>query len=186
MPPRMVSFDAGLIFHLLCRGHNRNPIFYDTEDYLHFLQGMKRFLLPVVDILVYCLMPNHYPLLVRIRDHVQDPGLLSNAMQRLIISHTSYMNRKYGRSGALFQGRFQSRQITEHAYLRTVCIFIHGNPVKDGLVSQPEDWIYSNYREWIGQRDGTLVNRRFIEEYFDSSGKYAGWVHEALRVKRPT
>ncbi len=183
MPRRKVSFIPGEIFHFLCRGHNRGVIFLEPGNYLYFLKGVQRYLVPVVDILAYCLMPTHYHLLIRVKEDVMDPVLVSTAMQKLAVSYTSMANRRYDRVGALFQGRFQSLWVTDHAYLRTLCIYIHANPVKDGLVDHPEDWPYSNYQEWIGLRNGSLVDMDFVEDMFGSGEMYAGWVQEVLRDK---
>ncbi len=77
MPRRKVLFIPGEIFHFLCRGHNRGIIFHEPGNYLYFLKGVQQYLVPVVDILAYCLMPTHYHLLVRIKEDVMDPVLVS-------------------------------------------------------------------------------------------------------------
>ena len=62
-------------------------------------------------------------------------------------------------------------------------MYLHANPVKDGLVVAPEDWIYSNYLEWLGQRDGTLVDREFIKENFGLPVEYQTLVMEYIKTR---
>ncbi|MDO9128229.1 MAG: hypothetical protein Q7U34_00030 [Anaerolineales bacterium] len=69
-------------------------------------------------------------------------------------------------------------------YLLNLCVYIHANPVKDGLVADPEDWPYSNYLEWMGLRDGTLVDREFISEHFGAPAEYQSLVMEYLETRR--
>jgi hypothetical protein len=83
----------------------------------------------------------------------------------------------------LFQGAFQSKLIEKYPYLLNLCIYIHANPVKDGLVSDLSDWPYSNYLEWLGQRDGTLVDHEFIREHFDTPVAYQALVRDYLQTK---
>lgn len=80
-------------------------------------------------------------------------------MQKLGISYTKAINKRFDRVGALFQGQFQGKLVTTQTHLLNLCIYIHANPVKDGLVAHPEEWEFSNYLEWMGWREGRLVNR---------------------------
>jgi hypothetical protein len=90
---------------------------------------------------------------------------------------------KFERVGSLFQGQFQAKPIQTYPHLLNLCIYIHANPVKDGLVALPEDWIYSNYLEWLGQRAGTLVDRGFIQEHFGSPAEYQELVMHFVRTR---
>jgi hypothetical protein len=104
--------------------------------------------------------------------------VVSRAMQKFLISYTKAINKRFSRVGALFQGQFQANPIQHYDHLLNLCIYIHANPVKDGLVNFPEDWIYSNYLEWIGKREGMLVDREFMAEHFSSSDEYRALVKE--------
>jgi len=179
MPKRKVSLDSGLFFHFINLGSNRELIFLEPEDYLHFLRGVQRWLAPVVEILAYCLMPTHYHILGRIRQDMES-SQVSAAMQRLGVSHASMINKRYDRIGPLFKGRFEALPVTEYAYLSTLCLYIHSNPVKARLVGQPEEWVYSNYLEWIGLRDGTLVERTFVDDMFGGGLMYRTYMMEML------
>ncbi len=154
MPYRATTFKAGNFYHLYNRGNNRQNIFFERENYLHFLRLLRRHL-PTDDleILAYCLMPNHYHLLVHLKS-----GNLSERMKAMSLAYTKGMNVRYNRVGALFQGRFCSIQVDHEAYLVHLVRYIHLNPVKDRLVMHPEEWEFSSYREYAGLRNGTLPN----------------------------
>ena len=117
---------------------------------------------------------------------------VSLAMQKFGISYTKAINKRFGRVGALFQGQFhlylrywrrQGKPIRNYAHLLSLCVYIHANPVKDGLVALPEDWEYSNYLDWIGLRSGTLLDREFIQEHFGSPAEYKSLVLDYLRTR---
>ncbi len=175
MPRRQTLFVPGCFYHLYNRGNNRQTIFFEPDNYLYFLRGVHRYLTPVLDILAYCLMPTHYHLLVRVREAKTSEvsSAISKAMMRLAVSYTKAINKRFDRVGALFQGAFQAKLVTADAHLRHLCIYIHANPVKDGLVADPADWPYSNYLEWIGVRDGRLADRRFIREMYPHAPEQA-------------
>ena len=108
---------------------------------------------------------------------------ISNAMMRLSVSYTKAINKRFQRVGSLFQGQFQAKPIDTYSHLLNLCVYTHANPVKDGLVALPEDWIYSNYLEWLGQREGTLVDREFIQENFSSPAEYQTLVMEYIKTR---
>ncbi len=110
--------------------------------------------------------------------------VLSNAMMRLGVSYTKAINKRFERTGALFQGQFQAKPVTTYKHLLTLCAYIHANPVKDGLAAAPEMWDFSNYLEWLGLRDGTLVNREFISENFGTGEEYKKFVADYLRNRQ--
>ena len=101
-------------------------------------------------------------------------------MQRLGLSYTKAINKKFDRVGSLFQGVYQAKLIQTESHLLHLCCYIHGNPVKDGLVADPADWQYSNYLEWLGEREGTLFDPKFVRDYFTSPKEYRQFVHDDL------
>lgn len=125
-------------------------------------------------------MPNHYHFLVR-QDGNEPAG---NLPQFVFNSYTKAYNKKYSHSGTLFEERFRAKVIQTSSYLLHLCRYIHGNPVKDGMVADPADWEYSNYLEWIGKRPGSLVDRNFIKDQFSNSEEYKKFVYEYLNSRR--
>lgn len=190
MPRRQTPFAPDVYYHFYNRGNNRQAIFFETDNYLYFLSGVKKYLLPVVNIVAYCLMPTHYHILVRVKPQTSEvfktsevSKQVSRAMQKFLISYTKAINKRFERVGSLFQGQFQAKPIQTYPHLLNLCVYIHANPVKDGLVALPEDWIYSNYLEWLGQRNGTLVDREFIQEHFGSPAEYQELVMSFVRTR---
>jgi putative transposase len=193
MPRRSIPFLPDQYYHFYNRGNNRQPVFFARANYLYFLRGIKKYLCGYLDILAYCLLPTHYHILGRVRSgktsevlktsEVSDASkLVSRAMQKFGISYTKAMNKRFGRVGALFQGQFQAKPIRYYNHLLNLCIYIHANPVKNGLVKLPEDWEFSNYPEWLNLRDGTLVDRELISAIFGTVEEYKTLVMEYVRT----
>ena len=128
--------------------------------------------------IAYCLEPNHYHFLTR-QDGNEPAG---NLPQFVFNSYTKAYNKMYQHSGTLFEGRFHAKPVQTSSHLLHLCRYIHGNPVKDSLVTDPADWPYSNYLEWIGERNGTLVDREFITSQFDNAEEYKKFLFEYLKT----
>ncbi|HHH41248.1 MAG TPA: transposase, partial [Chloroflexi bacterium] len=190
MPRRTTPLLAGEYYHLYNRGHNRQPIFFERENYLFFLRRVREYLRgesqtsevwgePEVrptsevwtSIVAYCLMPNHFHLLVCPHD-----DQLSRRLQRFSISYTKAMNNRYERTGALFQGQFQAVHVDRNDYLLHLSRYIHLNPVAAGLVARPEDWEFSSYREYVNLRRGTLPDPAIVLSQFPTPAAYRAFV----------
>jgi putative transposase len=164
---------AGHYYHVYNRGCNRQPIFANAGNYLFLLRRAKSYLTDApLSVIAYCLMPNHYHFLLR----PEQDDALSPFIQRLFNSYTQAFNKQQGRSGTLFEGRAQSIPVDTEQYVIHLCRYIHLNPVKADLVSHPADWPYSNYLEWVGRRDGALVDRQFVQQYFPTAADYEAFV----------
>jgi len=193
MPRRLIPFVPELHYHIYNRGNNRERIFFEPDNYLYFLNQIKKYLVPVMDILVYCLMPTHYHIVGRIKPtQISEISKISEisgaevstAMMKLSVSYTKAINKRFQRAGVLFQGQFQAKPVLTSSYLLNLCRYIHGNPVKDGLVADITQWQYSNYLEWIGERDGKLVDKAFVQDNFDTPDEYRKFVLEYLRTRQ--
>ncbi len=101
-----------------------------------------------VDVHAFCLMRNHFHLLI----HTPDGGL-SKMMQTFSARFTQHINRRRDRDGPLFRGRFKSVAIDSDGQLLQTSVYIHRNPVAAGLVSSAEDWLWSSARNYINERD---------------------------------
>ena len=160
MVKRHYQFNINEFYHIYNRGVNREKIFFEEDNYQYFLKGIKRYLLPIFAISAYCLMPTHYHLLVRIRDSSSesDPGFrVGRAMQKLSISYTKAINRRYDRVGALFQGAYNIKVIDTSKHLNTIIPYIHQNPINAGLVSNEIDWKYSSASVYSGKEESELI-----------------------------
>ncbi|MFZ1756348.1 MAG: transposase [Caldilineaceae bacterium] len=173
MPARKLKFEPGNYYHIYNRGAGKRSIFYRHEDYMNFLQRFKENTAKTnASIIAYCLMPNHFHFLLRQNDEMS-VGL---AVQRICLGYAKHLNIKYEEQGALFAGRFQAILVSTDEYLRHLCRYIHANPVIAGIALTPDLWPYSNYLEWIGQRQGTLVDRKFVQKHFPTPEHYISFV----------
>ena len=144
--PLRVEF-SGAFYHVISRGNSGEPIFKTGRDKEKFLEYVKRTheLFSLV-IHTYCLMANHYHLLVE-----TPQANLSSSIQWLNVSYATFFNKKHGRNGHLFQGRFKALLVDADAYLKQLCRYIHLNPVRAGLVPTPSAYHWSSYSAFIGK-----------------------------------
>jgi hypothetical protein len=124
-------------------------------------------------------MPNHYHFLIR-QDGVE---LISAFIQRTFNSYTKAFNKSYQRTGTLFEGPFKSIHVEMDNHLIHLCRYIHLNPLEAGLVTNLDDWPYSNYLEWVGKRAGTLYDVQFVQTYFANPDEYEQFVLEYIPSK---
>ena len=138
----------GAFHHITSRGVARQDIFFDDADRDMFLQLLAQAYQRWGVILhAYCLMTNHYHL------EIQTPeGYLSRSLQWVNQNYASYVNRRYQRSGHLFQGRFKSVLVEAEAHLHELTRYIHLNPVRAGMVTAPALYPWSSYPDYLGLR----------------------------------
>lgn len=173
-----LAWRSGEYYHIYNRGARRITIFREPKNYLFVTARLRKYAEALsLSVISYCLMPNHYHLLIR-QDGDQPAGLLP---QRVFNSYTKAYNKLYQQSGTLFEHRFRAKTIRSSAHLLHLCRYIHANPVKDGLVADPAEWPYSNYLEWIGEREDALIDRRFILAQFNNGADYRAFVTDYLR-----
>lgn len=185
--PLRIEF-AGALYHVTSRGDRREPIFEDDVDRVAFLN----ILLEVVGRFnwlchAYCLMTNHYHLVVETPD-----GNLSKGMRHLNGMYTQASNRRHKRTGHLFQGRFKAILVDKDRYLLELARYVVLNPVRAGMVKRPEEYVWSSYRAMVGEcptpawlaTDGLLAQfgsrraearRRYAQFVSDGIGKASVW-----------
>lgn len=144
------------VYHVASRGSDKKPIFRLDEDRERFLERLQltveRYRLPC---LAYCLMDNHYHLIVRTPD-----ARLSAAMRELNGGYSKQFNAIHRRSAHLFRNRFMAQLIDSDSYLLIVCRYVAHNPVRAGLCQEPSTWKWSSYRATVGIDPA----RRFLDE----------------------
>jgi REP-associated tyrosine transposase len=143
--PRRIEY-AGALYHVTSRGDRKEAIYEDDFD-------RKRFLEILGDVVsrfnwvchAYCLMGNHYHLLIETPD-----GNLSKGMRQLNGVYTQVSNRRHERVGHLFQGRYKAILVDANAYFLELNRYVVLNPVRASLVDHPGDWLWSSYRAVVG------------------------------------
>ncbi len=168
MPYRKQIFSSGNYYHIYNRGINRENIFFEKDNYIFFLKQLRKYFFPdTASIVAYCLMPNHYHLLIFLKQ-----TNLAQTMQKFTLSYAKAINKKFARVGSLFQGPFKAVQVNKDEYLLHLSRYIHLNPVQANLVRKPEDWVFSSYRDYIGLRNGTLIDNDVVMSQFANKIEY--------------
>lgn len=152
--PRKLS-NSG-VYHIMLRGTNKQRIFHDDRDYQTFLEGLRKYRNQSnFALMAYCFMPNHLHLLLR-ADAGSEP--IGKIMRRLGTWYVYRYNRRYERSGPLFEGRYKSEAVEDDAYFLTALRYIHRNPVKAGMVSSPVLYPYSSCAFYLSAQADDLVD----------------------------
>jgi REP element-mobilizing transposase RayT len=148
--PRL--FAAGVLYHVIVRGNQRRKTFTAESDYRGYIERLARYRKKYDYVLhAYCLMPNHVHLLV---ESSEQP--LAKFMQGLQQSYSQYFNKRHGKSGHVFEGRYKAIICQKDPYLLELIRYIHLNPVRAGIVKSPERYRYSGdyaYLQGQGQRN---------------------------------
>jgi REP element-mobilizing transposase RayT len=184
--PLRIEFE-GALFHVTSRGDRRESIYDDDEDRALFLATFA----DVIDRMnwlchAYCLMTNHYHLLIETPD-----GNLSKGMRQLNGVFTQASNRRHGRCGHLFQGRFKGILVDKEPHLLELSRYVVLNPVRAGMVTAPTDWPWSSYRAMVGTAEppAWLETSRLLARFGacldDAKARYAQFVAEGIHAESP-
>lgn len=213
---RNFSLSIGEFYHLYNRGTDKRIVFLDEDDRTRFVKLLylcnsnKNIVFrdfpigstyeyeredTLVDIGAYCLMPNHFHLLV----HEKVDSGISIFMQKLSTAYSMYFNKKYKRTGSLFEGRFKARHANSDEYLKYLFAYIHLNPVKivdplwkengikDRIVAQDhlDDYQHSSYPDYQGidRPEAKILNYGAFPGYFTTTNDFSSFVNEWLSFK---
>src|SRR3989344_309730 len=208
MPIRTTPLVNNYFYHVYNRGVEKRVTYLDKRDYIHFLRILNyyRYSDPkpsfskttqeqikniqdnekIVEIISYCLMPNHYHLLIK---QLKDGGI-SEFMRKISDGHTKYFNTRHNRVGPLFQGTFKAVLIETDKQLIHISRYIHLNPLVSLLVKDLKTYTWSSYPDYVGTRDGKLVSKNEILGFFKDSSEYekfvldkAGYAMDLERIK---
>lgn len=216
MSSRKISFNSGEYYHVYNRGNSKQTIFHDMGDYHRFVKliflsnGKENFKFhlirndiyeffrgePIVDVGAYCLMPNHFHLLL-----TQPPaGSISKFMQKLTTSYSMYYNNKYERTGTLFEGKFKSEHINSDRYLKYLFSYIHLNPIKlidknwkeAGIKNKIQaikflkQYQFSSYHDYAGieRQQKVVLNSKVFPDYFYTAGQFKKEIFDWLNFER--
>jgi REP element-mobilizing transposase RayT len=172
---------GGAFYHVTSRGNERRKIFYADSDYKKFKVYLREAQEKYGYLLhSYVLMANHYHLLIETPE-----ANMSQVMHFINGSYTTYINRKRGRVGHLFQGRYKAILIERDQYLLELSRYIHMNPVRAGLAKRPEEYPYSSYGVLIGRSKenfvyGDLIWRMISGERGNGKKRYRTFVEDGI------
>jgi putative transposase len=162
-------------YHAYNRGDRKQKIFFDIENYHFLLHLCHKYIARYrVTIAAYCFMPNHYHFMLK----QNMEGNIGMFLKTVFNSYTQAINKRYGYSGTLFQGQVKVKHVDTEKYILQLIRYIHLNPVEARLVSSPEEWQFSNYREWIGRRNSEMIDVTLFHSFFSSHSMYMKFVEK--------
>jgi REP element-mobilizing transposase RayT len=172
--PLRIEFD-GALYHLTSRGNEHKAIFKDDPDRQLFLKTLAEVVRRFHWLChAYCLMDNHYHLVVETPD-----ANLSKGMRQLNGLYTQAFNRRHRRVGHVFQGRFKGILVQKESHFLEVCRYVVLNPVAAGMVSHPGEWAWSSYRASSGK--SSVPEYLTVDEVLGQFGKRRGVAQEKYR-----
>ena len=169
--------ETGKMYHLYNRGNNRENLFYKKENYHYFIRQFDKYLSCFVDVYAYCLLPNHFHFLIKIKEEdeifrnirdviAQSDGIskptskiISEQFRRFFISYSQAINKQEKRVGSLFQKHFKIKEVNNDSYFSQLVFYIHANPQKHGLIDDFRQWNYSSYHSIIAEKISKLKKK---------------------------
>ncbi len=172
-----MRFEQEEPYHVYNRGNQKQPIFFNNDNYIFFQKKIKDQLLPVSEIVAYCLMPNHFHLLLQptgnglFERKTFGGKFMQELSYRIGILTSSYcqaINKQNNWVGSLFQQKTKSKLLTTYvndwgiSYFEQCFHYIHKNPVVAGLVTDPRDWPFSSYIDYVDAGRESFCNRKLF------------------------
>ena len=168
-PYRTAPLKHGETYHIYNKAVGNELLFRTEKDYHFFLDKYERFILPYTEIYSYCLLPNHFHFLMRIKnpDEIINTFDINRAFVNFFISYSRSYNNAYKRLGRLFCQPYKRIMVEEEDYLRTLVCYIHRNPIHHGYCDNYKDWKYSSFSAFQPGKK-TKVSTKQVMEYFYS------------------
>jgi putative transposase len=211
---RYIEFSIDEFYHIFNRGNDKRNIFLKFSDYERFIKllfvcnSSKPVVFKtiqggaldkidrgevLVDIGAYCLMPNHFHLLI----HEQKEDGISLFMQKLSTAYSMYFNKRHNRTGKLFEGVFRAEYVDKDEYLEYLFAYIHLNPIKlidpkwredgiqdmDGAKKYLKEYKYSSYQDYVGEKrpESIILNKEAFPEYFESVKDFDDFITDMMK-----
>lgn len=186
MEIRKTKLQPAHYYHIFNRGINGEKIFFEQRNYTFFLERYTKYVYPFVDTFAYCLLGNHFHLLIRVRSDEELEKVIktkadkpsywhvSNAFSSFLQSYTRAINKAYGRTGAIFETPFKRIEVKDEAYFTSLVNYIHQNPEKHGLISDFRDYEHSSYHTHLS-RKVTKLSREDVIAWFGDKEEYVNF-----------
>jgi len=163
-------------YHVYNRGNNSCLLFYNDKNYEFFLRRFDMYLSDFVDVYAYCLLPNHFHLLVRIKEVelVDEHGeieSITKAFHRFFTSYSKAINNQENRHGSLFENPFKRKEITDENYFANLVFYIHANPQLHGLTTDFKTYYWSSFTRILIDKPIKLIKEEVLD-WFDDKENY--------------
>ena len=192
----MKPLQHGNYYHVYNRGIDGCDIFRENTNYEYFLKLYEKYIDPIADTYAFVLMKNHFHFLVRIknREDLNLPGLENleglkkipppyQHFSNLFNAYSKAFNKKYNRTGSLFEKNFRRKQIDSQEYLKQVILYIHNNPVHHRFCDHAEDYPWSTYKVCIAVKP-TKLKRDVVMGWFDDVGNFKYLHNQKIEVAK--
>jgi REP element-mobilizing transposase RayT len=146
MKPTQIPLQEGKYYHIYNRGNNRETLFYTESNYKYFLKKYDKYLSEYIDTYAYCLLPNHFHLLISVKELKDTPletgnkkvqtleQIISFQFRKFFTSYAMSINLQKNRTGSLFQKSFKRKEVANDTYFSNLILYIHANPQLHGLI----------------------------------------------------
>ncbi|PSR54936.1 hypothetical protein AHMF7605_16210 [Adhaeribacter arboris] len=184
MANKRIPFEPDKMYHVYNQGNGGESIFRSDENYYYFLKKYAQYIYPIAETFAYCLMPNHFHLLIRIRSAEELlklvknpvgfenlPGFISRQFSHFFNAYAKAFNAQYHRKGSLFRGDVNRKLVSQESYYTKLIAYIHLNPVRHGFVEQPADWSHTSYHSFLVSKP-TLLQRQEVLDWFGGQEVY--------------
>lgn len=176
-----IPLENGKYYHIYNRGNNGIDLFYETENYNHFLRLYEKYIDPIAETFAWCLMKNHFHILVYIKETSEiditkleytstgKPKIISASKQfsNLFNAYTLAMNKRYNRTGSLFEKNFKRKVVTSENYFQKLIFYIHNNPVHHRFAEHIVEYPWTSYGTIISTKQTKLQRNKVIETFND-------------------
>jgi REP-associated tyrosine transposase len=184
-------------YHIFNHANGNENLFREKENYRFFLGKYDSYIHPVAETLAYCLMPNHFHFLIKIKTEEQllaafpkfktlekllGENCISKQFSNLFSSYTQSYNKKYKRTGSLFMKNFKRQAVTSDSYFSKIIHYIHANPVHHGFVDAMHEWRWSSYNTILSNAD-TKINRNEVLHWFNGNEGFIQFHQQPVHLK---
>ncbi len=164
-------------YHLYNRGNNKQKVFFTDENYSFFLKYFDTYLSPVLNVYAYCLLPNHYHILIKTKPETEVSSLtifgkklkykerLTSLFKKFFISYAKAINKQESRTGSLFEKPFHRKYITNENYLIRTILYIHLNPFHHKLNTDYRKYKWSSYVRFMNNKPSRLMKEEVLNMF---------------------
>ncbi|MGE0088029.1 MAG: transposase [Bacteroidales bacterium] len=188
MADSQTPMEADRFFHIYNHAVGNEKLFKSNGNYSHFTMLFKKYMIDYVELYAYCLMPNHFHFILKIRSEQEITNVLkinqkpfnkaestskvlSRQFSHFFNSYAQAYNKQYNRKGSLFANRFRRKNIDNEQYFTKLVCYVHLNPVQADLCSKIEDWQHSSYNSII-KDDSTIIEREKVLKLFEGKQNF--------------
>jgi putative transposase len=193
MKPTQIPLQEGKYYHIYNRGNNSETLFYTEDNYKYFLNKYDKYLSEYIDTYVYCLLPNHFHLLISVKEtkvisneasnkKVQSlEHIISFQFRKFFTSYAMSINLQKNRKGSLFQKSFKRKEVANEAYFSNLILYIHANPQLHGIVDDFKSYRWSSYASILADKK-TKSKKEAVLNWFEGIENFIACHHQKIEL----